>query len=492
MANVKELEQFVKDNPQDHEKRWRLAKKLYMASEYKLAMRHLQVLKRDWEPKQNVMRYLSATYYRMGRYEEAIAKLEDAIEEWPEEVGLREQLARVYEVADRRDDAARVWEAIEQACPDHPLASRAANRLRKKSGLSAEDDLGLHDSDSGIDLSPVMVCPNCSAQNSVEFERCWQCHALLSVDETTPVPMAFEEPVEKTPSPIWPFAKGFGFVATIAMGVYLTLAYVAPEMQSSEPVARMTVHQTILRGLAVPRAIMLLALLVAWPAFLYVSLKVFRVKEMPHGQPWGLAIFLSAFAYLLSWTPIAVLPAIVAVVIITAAILTPLVFAMGWPRGIGAGLIHGLLACAVGCSVFLGVAGLEPITEASAINAYRQQHDKGPEPGVYETHRGNAPFTIIHQFDKTGSPWLDQAGGVVDYEISSRVMRPPLAIRFYNETGDLINLKEMTSDTVRLRAHVDPAKTYRIVVDHASKEGMPISIQPRGLLTIRVQADLDS
>ena len=96
MADLEELSQYVTSHPDDYAQRWRLAKKLYMAWEYNEAIKHLLILKKNWTRKLNVLRYLAATYYRLGRYMDAISELKEILQQWPSETAVWEQLARVY------------------------------------------------------------------------------------------------------------------------------------------------------------------------------------------------------------------------------------------------------------------------------------------------------------------------------------------------------------------------------------------------------------
>lgn len=130
MAEIWDIARYVEANPDDHEQRWRLAKKLYTAWEYRLALEHLQILKNEGQERVNILRYLAATYYRLGRYEEAQAELRHAIGVWPDEIGLYEQLARVLEIAGDHLGAADEWERVLELDPHHPMAGHAAARLR--------------------------------------------------------------------------------------------------------------------------------------------------------------------------------------------------------------------------------------------------------------------------------------------------------------------------------------------------------------------------
>jgi tetratricopeptide (TPR) repeat protein len=130
MADIWDIARYVESNPDDHEQRWRLAKKLYTAWEYRLALEHLQILKNEGPERINILRYLGATYYRLGRYDEAIKELRSAIDSWPDEIGIYEQLARVLEIAGDHAGAAAMWDKTLELDPHHPMAGHAADRLR--------------------------------------------------------------------------------------------------------------------------------------------------------------------------------------------------------------------------------------------------------------------------------------------------------------------------------------------------------------------------
>ena len=229
MSDLRELTDYVSEHPDAYDYRWRLAKKLYMAWEYKEALKHLLVLKSDWTRHLNVLRYLAATYYRLGRYEEAIQELEEILRQWPGEIPVWEQYARVSEVAGRTEAAIVAWEEVLKLDPDHSIAGRAVLRLRSTPDNSSREELNLADSDSGINLSAAHICENCGAQNSEEFDRCWQCHALLA---HAALSSSVQTPLPESSSKAWlrTLVGGLLTVAAVSACVYLSLAHLPNSM----------------------------------------------------------------------------------------------------------------------------------------------------------------------------------------------------------------------------------------------------------------------
>ena len=83
MADIASLTEHVEAHPGDYEQRWRLAKKLYEAHEYAVALEHLEILRDEWVAKINLVRYLAAVYYRLDRHADSIAALATAVRAWP-------------------------------------------------------------------------------------------------------------------------------------------------------------------------------------------------------------------------------------------------------------------------------------------------------------------------------------------------------------------------------------------------------------------------
>ena len=127
-TNLDELSEFVKQNPDDYNQRWRLAKKLYSAWEYRGALEHLKTLKEAWPNQQNVIHYLATTHYRMGNYKEAIAELEALLEIYPSDTSVRRLLARICEASGERTRAAEVYKEIYHHSPS-PSIEAEVDRL---------------------------------------------------------------------------------------------------------------------------------------------------------------------------------------------------------------------------------------------------------------------------------------------------------------------------------------------------------------------------
>jgi thioredoxin-like negative regulator of GroEL len=173
------LAQHVEGHPEDFPQRWKLAKQFYLSQEYRHALEHLLVLKNDWSPKCNVVRYLAATYYRLTRYSEAVSELRDCLLDWPDELEVRVQLAHALKAKGDYIAAAVVWEKIAELSSNYPHARRVARQLRQAGGERIEARGAPQKTDSDPSLALGSVCSSCGAQNSDEFERCWQCHAPL-------------------------------------------------------------------------------------------------------------------------------------------------------------------------------------------------------------------------------------------------------------------------------------------------------------------------
>lgn len=416
-ADLEELSQYVFIHPEDYQRRWTLAKKLYMAWEYGDALKHLLILKKNWTRKLNVLRYLAATYYRLGRYDEAIAELQAITQQWPNEIAVWEQLARVYEIAGRKADAAHTWERVLRVDAQHPTAARSIQRLRSPSLDSPREDLRLRDSDSGIDLAPYRVCGNCGAQNSDEFERCWQCHAALDA-EGPPVDSIHAVSAPRTRVWLRTFVGGMATVCAVSAGLYVTIQAMR-RAEYGVPSGYGPVYDLLAEVLFAPRVASFVALTAAWPVGLWCGFRFTGAQNAPWPSLFGAGLLLASLTYLTMWVPVPwllygpILPAIVSLVVILSL--------SGGKIGPGfaAWIIHGAFPLFGGIAGFVSVAGIGPIVQLPAIVSYDKTMSSLKTPDAipfYASPKGSGGCTV--EWAATDSRWLDEAGRRVVIEVA--------------------------------------------------------------------------
>ncbi len=489
MTEIWDIARHVEENPDDYEQRWRLAKKLYIAWEYRLALEHLQVLRNEWQPKLNVVRYLAATYYRLGRYEEAVSELHQAIEQWPREVGLREQLARVLEVAGKREQAAEIWESVHALDAHHPLAERAAKRLREASQREApEADLQLSDSDSGIDLSPGEICPNCGAQNSSEFDRCWQCHAAL---RPAPAPQRATPTIERRRPPVLTpetasLIGGLIVVGLLSVSVFLSLRLLFAG--DSETPSR-TLLDVYTRDLAVTRVISGALLIACWPIVLRATLWLVRVEQpVPPALTILTGLLLGSLSYVLTWLPaqtfilMPALPAIAGAAIIFGT------FRIGAARAANVFvltfLIMGVIwvgSFTISESIRIKTA-LNPFAEAPAIAQFAKTRE-GEETGIRYLPQERTPLHQRLVWHSTGSKLLDTHGGDVLLTVFSENADEELAFELSDASGTL-HFEEFRDTPWDFRRELQADHPYMV---HVTNRGeLPVKVRVIGLLRMEL------
>jgi len=464
--NIDELLAYVDDHPRDHEHRWRLAKKLYMAWEYKRALEHLVILKEEWHRKLNVQRYLAATYYRLGRYDDSIKELTAALETWPEEVGLREQLARVYEVSGKHTHALAEWKKILALEPGHATAEKALARLQSQRpgppGAQAPSPGGT----DAIDLAPKVVCPHCGTQNSAAFDRCWHCHTAL-LKPGTPTPMVVRDTGEADVSNawLWTLALGLSIVAFTSLDVYLTLR----EMASASVAAALhqvplTVDQLLRRSMMTPRFVLAGVLVVGAYIALQIGANTTKATSVTTGTMLSIALLVTALGYAVSFAPVAALP--------YAALLSPVIslvmiagtFGIGFARSAGIWAVQTAVLAVLSVGVVVGFNGPGPFLEFGAISRHAAAQASLPAPGVYEGPvQAKTPCEMDVSWQSTGSPWLDRVAGQVAFEFTAT---PPLesGIVKVMDGKNSLRTELIKAAPARTSAVVKPGQTYQVVL----------------------------
>lgn len=487
MAEVWDIARYVEDHPDDYAQRWRLAKKLYMAWEYRLALEHLQVLKNDGHNRLNVVRYLAATYYRLGRYDEAVRELDEALETWPDEVGLHEQRARVLEIAGDRERAAAAWAQINEIDPQHPIAASAVRRLKKRDDDTPVRDLRIEDSDSGIDLRPGRVCPNCGAQNSEEFDRCWQCHALLVGGGTRS--SGRNVVIQNVVAPFIPeelLLTGLGVlsVLVIAAGLFLSLRMIYAVPDTGMLITSVwDVYQYEMAALRIGTGI---AGLFAWPMALWASVLTVRPRQVisPALINFG-GLFLAGLTYSATWLPrellffVPVLPVVLSLALILGA------FRIGAARAFAVWILHmgicvALLygTAAVIERVRLG-AFFNPFREFLAVYAYEAGQASRQVDGAYPLPDGNSPLAVKARWNSTGSDWLDSAAGEVEFTVFNETNATGLKFEIKDSLGTVV-YEDITGERHTRRYRVRSGDLYTVEV--GGTPGAPVRVVAAGLL----------
>jgi len=485
-----DIARYVEKHPDDHAQRWRLVKKLYAAWEYKLALEHLRVLKAKWHRKINVIRYLAATYYRLGRCEEAVRELQEAIVFWPQDLGLREQLARILEFAGKYEAAAAVWNGIKSLKEDHPLADSAIRRLAEdKTNGELRKPPVIGDSDNGIELTPGQVCEQCGAQNSHDFDKCWQCQAQLS-ETSTDAPST--QPRGQSTLGMAPetFTLTLGLVV---VGLLVVCAYAGLRLllawhgSQADPVVP-GLADLFAEDLGRSRAAAGFALVFLWPFAILFAFRLFpprRTVRGPHvtlsGLLLGSVAFLSSW---LQWPAIWFAPVLPALLALGVAIW---VFRLSLGRALGVWAVQ--LACMLGAawgafalSEYLETGILfHPVRDLPALHAVERGSPAMPRGASgFSFSRGVVPFRVSDvSWHGTGSPWLDHRAGMVRFSVTTP--RPDAGLKFevQDHTGTRVYEDIRGADWSRV-FRVEPGRNYVLLI--IGEEGVPVNLSFRGFL----------
>lgn len=469
MADLWELSRYVEAHPEDYPQRWRLAKKCYLDREYRLALEHLQVLKNEWKPKLSMRRYLAAVYFRMGRYEESIAELAEAIDLWPEELALRVQRAHMFEAAARKEEALAAWEGVRRLSPDHRGAQVALQRLRKEKPAPAPKSPEAPPAGSSDEFAPGAVCPVCGARNSDEFQKCWQCHAPLDgagldsetwmhpASEAQSGPNALALPDATAARVILPVAT---LLLILAAGLTVWMFYQA----GSSP--EQTVLDPLGNALRYTRSGTGLALLLLWPLILRLSLHLWGCWRADGPVPAYLGLALAAFTYALTWLPgnltipLFLFPALLS--LFGCILLLPL------PKLKLIAVWATQYACAV-LVAFAAFAGLEwaqtgflfnPLVEVPVLARYATDHAT-QDAGGWPAAQGAGPLKVNVRTSSCGSPWLD--GRAEDVVIEVRAEGPLDGGKFeLAETGSTRLFEPVTGESWRCVYRLSEALTYTL------------------------------
>ncbi len=304
--NLLDLLDYVDKNPKDYENRWKLAKKLYQSKDYVLALEHLNVLKNEWEPHINVYRFLSATLYRLGRYEDSVKELKIAIEKWGNEPGLYEQLGRALITIGKIEEAKKVYEKLIAINPEHRWAQTAITRidsfLCKKHVRKTPFPFTFS---SDFDLLPESICKRCGTENKGYMDHCLKCGEPLTLESTqldlSPPDVHFNPIIILTPE-IITLLLGLVTISFISINIFMSLKFFLENYKSIH--ISLTFWDIYRYELFPARFITNIVLLFVSPLFIKIGFNIIGLREkIPMNLIILTGLLIASFVNLSSWLP---------------------------------------------------------------------------------------------------------------------------------------------------------------------------------------------
>lgn len=481
--DVEQLRSYIESHPDDFARRWKLAKKLYMACEYADVLGHLQILKEQWTPKVNVCRYLAAAYYRLGRYEEAIAELEDAVSTWPTELPLRKQLAKVLESRGERERAMEIWSELLKLDPNDSAILPAIERLRKPPGKDGAQDHAA--GDSGFDLAPVIVCSQCGTRNDYENESCWQCFAPLVkpaepiTNTPTPRPRRHEKPASSLW--IWVLVSGTLTTVFVAADVFMSLTWYVRGQEAAAWPGLYAFFATEFLG---ARVLIGAALFIGWPIVLKLAAAIFEARDVPPVVTPGIGLLLGSGTALLLWAPMALLPLVLILPLVGSFALIASAMRVHFREAIRIWLFQALLITALcaGC-VFpvLQVEGIAALPKVVQFSISRGMTGS-TEPVSIASVRLPAQENLVWR--SSGTSWLDERAERATITLSGPDMSVPLDV-LCKRSGRTIYETVARSLPHRFTLDIAPGAYYQLVL--RGPEGAPVNVSVLSILPVQAQ-----
>jgi len=414
--NLLDLLDYVEKNPKDYENRWKLAKKLYQNKDYSLALEHLTILKNEWEPYVNVYRFLSATLYRLGKYEESINELKKAIEKWDKEPGLYEQLGRALISAGKIEEARKVYEKLAEICPEHKWAQTAVSRiesfLSKKHVRKTPFPFTFG---SEFDLLPESICKRCGAENKGYIDRCWKCGESLT-PETTRADLTTTDinlaPVAMLTPEIIMLLLGLVTISFISVNIFMSLKFLLGDYKSVH--VSLTFWDIYRHELFPAHFITTIILLFISPIFIKLGLNITGLREkIPYNLIILTGLIIASFISLSSWLPKPLFLWGFIMVPIFSFLVIFGTFATSLIKTLNLCLFQMFMLFISTVIIFSAVEShilntfINPFTQIPAVaRFFKYQHIQPPHTMELKSTDGS-PITKNIAFEKTGSYWLD-------------------------------------------------------------------------------------
>jgi hypothetical protein len=456
MTDVWEISKFVEAHPENYDQRWRLAKKLYMSFEYRLALEHLQVLKNEWEPRENVLRYLGATLYRLNRFEEATEELRTAVELFPDTLKFREQLAQTLIAMGDKREAANVWDDVSKADPKHRFAKKAVKKLRGSAKAEHKAQAKKEGKFGAIDLP----CPFCGAENSPDLTQCWKCNGALPSLSSEIVPPA--APREKEQVNKLLFGGKITCLLFGAISIFLALRFFFGGSDDGGVVGQsMTLHGYFITEMFWTRVLLGIGLLIAWPLFLRLSLYLVGIDRIDYD--WALinGIFLALLTFVLTWGPPSLLWSVIALPALISGALLGFTHGLHWKKALGAWASQGALCLCIGLIILGARHGITIVTDLPYLMGYVQSEGLEPVPSL--KFEETTPLEKQLVWSSTGSNWADSHANQVifHFDVPNVNGRFLLELRSDDET---LEYRELEAKTVQFSKALTPGKNYWLKV----------------------------
>lgn len=454
MTDVWEISKFVEAHPENYDQRWRLAKKLYMTWEYRLALEHLQVLQNEWEPKENVLRYLGATLYRLNRFEEAVVELKGAIELFPEAQKFREQLAQTFIAMGDKRAAADVWEDVADIDPEHRFAKKAVKKLRGTAKKEHKKDVK-----EGKFGTLELPCPMCGAENSPDLRQCWQCNGPLPTITSEYAPPVAREAEETNPFLLW------GKIGCLVMGaltVFLIITFfVGRSGENITNTPTLTLHEYFIADMIWTRILLGIGLLVAWPIFLRLSLYLVAVERMEYDWLTINGVFLALLTFVLTWVPSSLLWSVIFVPALVSGLLLGFTHNLDWKKATGAWCSQAVLCLCIVLIVFGARHGIGFLGDMPYLFGYAQGESSRQAVDLEEEL--TTPTGKELRWTSTGSEWVDSHVNhvVFRFDVPETKGRFLIELRSAEET---LEYQEIESGAIQFSKRLTPDKSYWLKV----------------------------
>ncbi|NIA14784.1 MAG: tetratricopeptide repeat protein [Nitrospiraceae bacterium] len=431
--DISELNQHVRSHPNDHEQRWRLAKKLYRNGQHEAAVEHLQIVRQYRDDKLHVVRFLAATYYRLERYEEAAEELKEAVAAWPDELELREQLGRALRMAGRRDEAREVWREILKREPGNKLATKSLARLARQEKDEPEPE-PIPDSELGVGADTGIVCPSCGAVNTEEFERCWKCHGIVSpggLSLSEPPPRQRESKGQPTIdlSDAWHIFGGICAFSLYAIALLISLKIHSSASGGNE----LDVSALLSAQFFNTRLILGGVLLILWPLALWLAIIIGKTDGVLFSTLGVTGAFCAGVAFVATLLPLHLV--VYALFLVMLLSLAPIVltFQLRLGQAVLVWGVHCFLVAVVVAVTFLAAEGVDAVLQWPAVARYAREH--ASDTGLVTRSGVRLPLDVPIRWKSTGSSWLDARLDRVRIEVVPARGASGITVELRDKTG---------------------------------------------------------